>query len=149
MVKQYYEDFDIGDTVESNVARTISESDVYSIAGLSGSYGELHTNKEYMKETDFGRPLVQNTLLIVIMEGLFKRVPWDPATIAAYGRDGLRFINPAFVDDTVSLEMEITEKKRRDTGGVITMEQKLFNQNDDLLVIGDYLLLVECQDDAE
>lgn len=148
MPKQYLEDFEVGDTVESEVARTISESDLYTIAGLSGSYGELHTNKEYMKETEFGRPLVQNTLLIVIMEGLYKRVPWEPATIAAYGRDGLRFINPVFVDDTVHLEMEIVDKQRRDQGGVITLEQRLFNQDDELVVKGNYLLLVESQDDS-
>lgn len=148
MPKQYFEDFEVGETVESKVARTISESDLYTIAGLSGSYGELHTNKEYMKETEFGRPLVQNTLLIVIMEGLFKRVPWEPATIAAYGRDDLRFIGPVFVDDTIHLEMEIVDKQRRDQGGVITMEQRLFNQDDELVVKGNYLLLVESQNDS-
>lgn len=148
MPKQYFEDFEVGETVESKVARTISESDLYTIAGLSGSYEELHTNKEYMKETEFGRPLVQNTLLIVIMEGLFKRVPWEPATIAAYGRDDLRFISPVSVDDTIHLEMEIVDKQRRDQGGVITMEQRLFNQDDELVVKGNYLLLVESQNDS-
>jgi acyl dehydratase len=146
MVAKYFEEFNIGDEVESNVARTISESDLYTIAGLSGSYGEIHTNKEYMKETDFGRRLVQNTLLIVIMEGLYKRVPWEPAVIAAYGRDNVRFINPAFIDDTVHLELEVVEKQSRDRGGVITMEQRLFNQDDELIVKGDYLLLVKSKD---
>lgn len=145
MSKKHFEDYQISDTTESPVARTISESDVYAVAGLSGSYGELHTNKEYMKDTQFGRPLVQNTLLIVIMEGLFKRVPWQPATIAAYGRDNLRFINPVFIDDTVKLEIEIVDKEAKDQGGVITMEQRLYNQNGDLTVKGEYLLLVESQ----
>lgn len=148
MPKRYFEEFEVGDTTESPVARTISESDVYDVAGLSGSYGELHTNKEYMKDTQFGRPLVQNTLLIVIMEGLFKRVPWDPATIAAYGRDNLRFIEPVFIDDTVDLELEIVEKDRRDSGGVVTMEQRLFKQTGDLVVKGEYLLLVDTQSDG-
>ncbi len=148
MPESYFEEFEVGDSTESKVARTISESDVYEVAGLSGSYGELHTNKEYMKKTEFGQPLVQNTLLIVIMEGLFKRVKWEPAIIAAYGRDNLRFINPVFIDDTVNLEMEIVDKERRDSGGVITMEQRLFKQNDDLAVKGEYLLLVESQSES-
>lgn len=147
MPQTHFEDFDVGDTAESRVARTISESDVYTVAGLSGSYNELHTNKEYMKDTDFGRPIVQNTLLLLIMEGLLKRVPWEPETIAAYGRDGIRFINPVFVDDTVELEVEIVGKKRRDHGGVITIEQRLLNQDGDLAVIGEYLLLLESRKD--
>lgn len=148
MPKSYFEEFEVGDSTESRVARTISESDIYEVAGLSGSYGELHTNKEYMKETEFGRPLVQNTLLIVIMEGLFKRVAWEPATVAAYGRDSLRFTNPVFIDDTVSLEMEIVDKERRDSGGVVTMEQRLYKQNGDLAVKGEYLLLVESRSES-
>lgn len=147
MPKASFEDFEVGDTAESPVARTISESDLYTVAGLTGSYGELHTNKEYMADTHFGRRLVQNTLLIVIMEGLYLRVPWDPDTIAAYGRDGLRFVNPVFIDDTVRLEVEIVDKERRDTGGVITVAQDLYNQDDELVVTGEYLLLVESDED--
>jgi acyl dehydratase len=147
MPKTYFEDLEVGDTVESSVARTISESDVYTVAGLSGSYGQLHTDKEYMKNTEFGRRLVQNTLLIIIMEGLFKRVSWEPATIAAYGRDDLRFINPVFIHDTVDLEMEVVDKEPRENGGVVTFQQKLFKQDGELTVIGDYLLLVESRTD--
>lgn len=33
MPKQYFENFEVGETVESKVARTISESDLYTIAG--------------------------------------------------------------------------------------------------------------------
>lgn len=148
MPKAYFEDFEIGDTAESAVARTISESDLYTVAGLSGSYGELHTNKEYMADSQFGRRLVQNTLLIVIMEGLYLRVPWEPETIAAYGRDSMRFVNPVFIDDTVRLEAEIVDKEPRDTGGIITVDQKLYNQNDELVVTGEYLLLVEFAEDT-
>ena len=148
MSKSHFEDFEVGNITESSVARTISESDVYAVAGLSGSYGELHTNKEYMKDTQFGRPLVQNTLLIVIMEGLFKRVPWEPIIIAAYGRDSLRFINPVFIDDTVELELEIVDKEAKDKGGVITMEQRLYKQDGDLTVKGEYLLLVESRTES-
>lgn len=139
----YYEDVTIGDTAEPPMARTISESDVYTQAGLSGSYNPLHTDKEFMKTTEYERPLVQNTLLMTVMEGLTRRLPWEFATIAAYGRDTVRFTNPVFVDDTVHLTAEITEKRERSNrGGVITMHQQLFNQDGSLVVVGDYLLLL-------
>lgn len=44
--------------------------------------------------------------------------------------------------------MEIVDKQRRDQGGIITMEQRLFNQDDELVVKGNYLLLVESQNDS-
>ena len=142
-MKTHFEDFAIGDSGESAVARTVSESDVYEIAGLSGSYNQLHTDAEYMKDTDYGRRLVQNTLLIVLMEGLYKRIPgWDPEVVAAYGRDGLRFINPVFIGDTLDLEMEVVEKEPKEAGGVVTFEQRLYNQDDELVAVGEYLLLL-------
>lgn len=139
----YFEDVPIGETAEPPMARTISESDVYLQAGLSGSYNPLHTDKEYMKTTEYERPLVQNTLLVTVMEGLTRRLPWEFATVAAYGRDNVRFTHPVFVDDTVHLTTELTEKRaKNDQHGIVTMNQELYNQDDSLVVVGDYLLLL-------
>lgn len=140
----YFEDFEIGSTASSPVARTISETDVYTQAGLAGSYNPLHTDKEYMAESRYGRRLVQNTLLISIMSGLFRRLDWTPATIAAYGRDNMRFIEPVFIDDTVRLESEVIElRERDDETGVVTFRQELINHRDDPVLVGEYLLLIE------
>ncbi|MFC6989693.1 MaoC/PaaZ C-terminal domain-containing protein [Haloplanus sp. GCM10025708] len=143
--KRYYQDFAVGDAAESSVARTVSESDVYSMAGLTGSYNPLHTDKEYMKETEFERPIVQNTLLITLMEGLSKRIPeWDPDIVAAYGREGYRFVNPVFVDDTVHLEAEVVDKREKEGGrGIVSFKHDLYNQDDSLVATGEYLLLLE------
>lgn len=145
---EYFEDFDIGATASSPMARTISETDVYTQAGLAGSYNPLHTDKEYMAESRFGRRLVQNTLLISIMSGLFRRLPWTPATVAAYGRENMRFIEPVFIDDTIRLDCEVIETRERDDEtGVVTFHQELTNQRDETVLVGDYLLLVERRPD--
>lgn len=147
---QHFEEFEIGDTASSRVSRTISETDVYTQSGLAGSYNPLHVDKETMAESRFGRRLVQNTLLISIMNGLFQRVDWDPATVAAYGRDTMRFTAPVFIDDTVSLDCEIVDKRDRDAEtGIVTFEQRLTNQRDELVLVGEYLLLIERQDRDE
>jgi acyl dehydratase len=148
MTGLYFEDAEVGETATAG-GRTISETDLYTQAGLSGSYNRLHVDKEYMKSTEYGRPLVQNTLLITIMEGLNRRLGWDWNTVAAYGRENMRFTAPVFVDDTVHLEGEITDKReKRDDAGVVTITHELYNQDDDLVLVGDYLLLVEYRDAA-
>lgn len=148
MTGLYYEDAEVGETATSR-GRTISETDVYTQAGLSGSYNRLHVNKEYMKGTEYGRPIVQNTLLITIMEGLNRRLGWDWNTVAAYGRENMRFTAPVFVDDTVHLEGEIIDKREKgDEAGVVTISHELYNQDDDLVLVGDYLLLVEYRETA-
>jgi acyl dehydratase len=145
----YYEDVTVGETAESPCGRTISEVDLYTQAGLSGSYNPLHTDAEYMKGTEYGRPIVQNTLLIAITEGLHRRLGWDFVTVAAYGRENMRFTAPVFVDDTVHLTAEISDKReKRDDAGVVTITHELYNQDDDLVLVGDYLVLVEYRDPA-
>lgn len=145
----YFEDVDVGDTAATETGRTISEADVYTQAGLSGSYNRLHVDEEYMRTTEYGERLVQNTLLITVMEGLNRRLGWDWNTIAAYGRENLRFTAPVFIHDTVRLEGEITDKRERsDDAGVVTITHELFNQDDDVVLVGDYLLLIERRDAA-
>lgn len=147
MPKTHYEDFEVGDAASSPVSRTIGESDVYTQAGLSGSYNPLHVDREHMADTEFDGRLVQNTLLISVMEGLKRRLPWEPATIAAYGRDNVRFTAPVYIDDTVSLESEIADKRERDDdSGIVTFRETLTNQRDETVVVGDYLLLLPKRD---
>lgn len=125
MPKQYFEDFDEGDSVES-IGRTVSESDVYTFAGLTGSYGELHTNKKYMEDTEYGRRLVQGVLLITYVNGFSTMLEWDPDTVALYGIDKTRFLSPVFIGDTVYLESEVKNKEpRHEDSGLVTFKQKL------------------------
>jgi acyl dehydratase len=143
MTKRYYEDFEIGDSASSPSGRTISESEVYTIAGLEGNYSPLHTNEEYAK-TEFGGRIAQNTFLIVLSNGLNNQLPWDPATIAAYGRENIRFVTPVLIGDTVSLESEVVAKRERDEdSGIVTFREDLYNQDGDLAVTGEYLMLLE------
>jgi acyl dehydratase len=96
-----------------------------------------------MADSDYGARIVQNTLLMTVASGLRRRLPWNPEIIAAYGRDNVRFTNPVFIDDTVRLEAEILGKQERDAnGGVVTIEEKLYNQTNDLVLTGETLLLV-------
>lgn len=126
MTKRYYDDFEIGDRAEATVARTVSEHDVYTCAGLTGSYSELHTNREAMRDTEYGDVLVQGVLLIVQMDGFGNRMPWDPKVIAFYGMDDVRFVNPVFIGDTLTMEGEVTDKDDRGKDrGFLTIKEDL------------------------
>lgn len=144
MARMRFEEFTEGETQASPMGRTISEADVYTQAGLAGSYNPLHTDVEFMKDSMFEGRLVQNTLLITVMSGLARRLEWTPATVAAYGRENMRFVNPVYIGDTVSLVSTVRETAVRDEEhGVVTFHDELSNQDDDVVVVGDRLLLVE------
>ncbi|MFB6310173.1 MAG: MaoC family dehydratase [Salinirussus sp.] len=145
----YFEDVDVGDTAATETGRTISEADVYMQAGLSGSYNRLHVDEEYMQTTDYGGRIVQNTLLITVMEGLNRRLGWDWNTLAAYGRENIRFTAPVYIGDTVTLTGEISDKREKsDESGVVTISHELSNQDDEVVLVGDYLLLIKRREGA-
>lgn len=144
MAKRYYEEFTVGDSTESPMGRTISETDVYTQAGLAGSYNPIHTDGEYMAETEYGHRLVQNTLLLTITSGLNRRLPWEPELIAVYGREEIRYVAPVFIGDTVHLESEVVDKRERDEQrGIVSFEERLCKQDDELAVTGTTLRLLE------
>ncbi len=148
MTKRYYEDFEVGDAAESPMGRTISEADVYTQAGLAGSYNPIHTDSEYAAETDYGRRLVQNTLLITVASGLNRRLPWEPALIAVYGREDIRYVSPVFIGDTVRLESEVVDARTHDDdSGIVSFEETIYNQDDELVVTGRTLRLLARADE--
>ena len=44
--------------------KTISESDVYLFAGITGDQARNHVDEEYMKKSAFGRRIVHGALLV-------------------------------------------------------------------------------------
>lgn len=141
MAKRYFEEFESGDTT-TFVGRTISESDIYNFAGLAGSYGEMHTNKEFAATTDYGQITAQGPLLLVVLSGFMTKIDWQPEAIAFYGLDDVRFPAPVFVDDTVRLELEVADTTERDReSGIVTFDVELYNQRDELVMRCDWLLL--------
>jgi acyl dehydratase len=143
MVKRYYDDFEVGDKAESSVGRTVSEPDLYTTAGLVGSYNELHTNREAMQDSEFGGRIAQGPLLLVLMSGFAKRVPWEPDAIALYGIDNVRFTAPVLIDDTLHMESEVTEKRPKDDDrGVVTFERRLYKSDGTLTTTAEYSILV-------
>lgn len=55
----------IGDTVA--FTKTVSESDVYLFAGITGDLSPNHVNEEYMKQSSYGRRMAHGALLVGFM----------------------------------------------------------------------------------
>ncbi len=141
MTKRYFEEFEVGDAT-TTIGRTVSESEVYRYAGLAGSYSELHTNQAAMEETPYGERLVQGPLTLTYLYGFTTMWEWDPEVRALYGIDGVRFVEPVFIDDTVHLEAEVTGTDPRDDAGVVTFDCQLCKEDGTVATVCDWSLLV-------
>ena len=100
---------------QARFAKTVSESDVYLFAGLSGDLHPQHVDEEYAKTTRYGRRLAHGALLVAFMSAAFTRYwqTWLEGRAAppaiSYGYDRIRFIRPVFMGDTVTVDYRIVE----------------------------------------
>lgn len=111
-----FEATEIGDRTVTQ-GRTLTEADVVNFAGVSGDFNHLHTDAEAMADSAFGERIVHGALLFSVMTGLLWQSRDDAtreAVVAFYGVDRLRFTAPAYLGETVHVELEVAEKEPRD-----------------------------------
>ncbi|WP_417585736.1 MaoC family dehydratase [Nitrincola sp.] len=108
----YLEDLTVG--MSDSYAKTISESDVYMFAGISGDNNPVHINEEYAKTTIFKQRIVHgmfSAALISTVAGT--RLP-GPGAI--YIDQQIKFKAPVHIGDTAKATLtviDIDEKRRR------------------------------------
>lgn len=148
-VKRYYDDFKIGDSGTSRSGRTVTETDIFRAVGY-GTGGRVHTDRQYIADTEFDDLLVQNTVLLVLSSALWDDIPgWDYEAPIAYGRDAMRFVTPAYPGDTLHLDAEVVDARIREADleagrdrGLITIHEELRNHDDDVVMVNDHLSLL-------
>jgi len=112
--------------------KTVSESDVYQYAGISGDFSPNHIDEEYMKGGRFGARVAHGTLLLGFMSAASARLYLGRT--ASMGYDRVRFIKPVFFGDTIHPVMEVLDKRDKAPGGVATIKETILNQRDEVVV---------------
>lgn len=123
------------------VRKTVSESDVYLFAGLTGDLSPNHVDEEYMRKTKYGRRIAHGALLVGLMSHASTKIITDlPGTIVSYGYDRIRFPAPCFLGDTVTVTYEIVE---RDEPAMKTFARvTATSQRGDVVAAGTHILKV-------
>jgi len=131
---KYFEDLSPGDTFVTP-ARTVTETDVVLFAGLSGDYNPIHTDREFCRETPFGRPIAHGLLTLSILTGLLERTGIHEGTIIALRRvQNLEFLKPVFPGDTIRGEIKVLEKEQRERSGMVRFHMSGINQKGEIVV---------------
>ncbi len=107
-----YDELEVGMT--ASFTKTITETDVYLFAGISGDFNPMHLNEEFAKKTPFGTRIAHGALpqsLIAPVLGM--KLP-GLGTVAL--EINTRFRAPTYFGDTITATAEVIEKlpeKRR------------------------------------
>ncbi len=144
MAGLYFEEFTVGQVVKT-LSRTVSEDAIFSFAGLTGDYNQIHTDAEFAKTTQFGQRVAHGLLGLSIATGLIMRTGYLEGTVLAFREiQEWKFIKPIFIGDTIHALLTVTEMKalpRIGAGALIALVE-VKNQNDEVLQKGTLNLLV-------
>ena len=130
----------IGDSAQ--FTKTVSESDVYQFAGITGDFSPNHINKVYMENSSFGRLMAHGALLVGFMSTVstiaIAHCREADETPVAVGYDKIRFLKPVFLGDTVTTTYtfsSIDPEKRKSKAKI-----EVKNQNDQLVAVAEHIL---------
>lgn len=118
---------------KAEFSKTISESDIYLFAGITGDLNPVHINSEEA-EKGFARQRIAHGALIngLISAVIGMQLP-GPGTI--YMEQDSKFIKPVYIGDTIKAVVEIKEilniEKR-----ILGLSTIAYNQNGDEVIIG-------------
>lgn len=141
----YLEEFQIGLKLKTP-ARTITETDVVNFAGISGDFTSIHTDTEYTKGTPFGQRVAHGVLVLSVITGLAARSGFMEGTVLAFREiSQWKFSAPVFIGDTIHGEFEVEETKPlpRLGGGAVILNVRVFNQDDQIVMKGQFNVLMQ------
>jgi 3-hydroxybutyryl-CoA dehydratase len=105
MIGKTLQELKVGDRAE--FTKTISESDVYLYAGVTGDLNPAHINEEYAKKTFFKTRIAHGMLLGGLISTVLGNKLPGPGTI--YVSQRLEFLAPVHIGDTVTASAEIVD----------------------------------------
>ena len=132
MTGRYYEEFEVGETIEHDRHRTISEADNQRFCDLTMNQQPLHLDAEFAADTQFGERLVNGLLTMSL--GVSMTIPEtsDGTIVANLSYDNVEHPEPVFHGDTLRARTTVEDKRETSDGerGIVDMRVEVLNQDD-------------------
>lgn len=123
-------------------SKTVSESDIYNFAGITGDFAPNHVNEEMMSKTSYGARIAHGALVVGYMSAAstmaIDTTATPEETAVSLGYDKVRFLAPVYIGDTVTVAYEIDRidpQRRRSESDI-----KVTNQNGDLVAVARHIV---------
>ncbi len=124
---------------KASFTKTITETDVILFAGSTGDMNPFHIDEEFAKQTRFGTRIVHGMLVTGLISAVMGMKLPGPGTI--YLRQELDFRHPVYIGDTITAVAEVLHV--REDKPIVTLSTNCYNQNDELVVAGKAVVLVD------
>ncbi|WP_321339640.1 MaoC family dehydratase [Breoghania sp.] len=133
----YFDEFSIGQKIDHELRRTVTEMDNMLFSNMTLNPQPLHIDRHFCEtQTEWGQPLVNSIFTLGLMIGISVNDTTIGTTIGNLGMSEVKFPHPLFHGDTVNVTTEIVAKREsrsRPDAGIVEFEHKAFNQKGDLV----------------
>ena len=145
--RKYFGELRIGETFITH-RRTVTEADVVNFAGISGDFFYAHMDDVSAQTSLFGKRVAHGYFVLSAAAGLFV----DPApgpVLANYGLEGLRFVKPVYIGDTIHARLTCKQKTAKEDRvdqipqGVVHWDVEVMNQDGEAVAVYTILTLVQ------
>ena len=131
------DDIEVG--LSTRFSKTVSESDVYLFAGITGDLDPNHVDEEYCKRTSLGHRVAHGALIVGYMSAASTRILENfGRPMVSVGYDRIRFIKPVYLGDTINIEYVITSLDRELERIISKVEVR--NQQGELVCVADHIM---------
>jgi 3-hydroxybutyryl-CoA dehydratase len=133
MIGKTYDELQVGETAQ--FSKTISESDIYLYAGITGDLNPAHINEAYAAKTTFKTRIAHGMLVAGLISTVIGTQLPGPGTI--YVSQTLNFLAPVQMGDTITAMVEVLEKQDKKK---VLMKTVCINQHRKSVLEGEALV---------
>ncbi len=136
MAGRHFDEWTIGDKIEHEIRRTVTETDNLLFSAMTYNPQPLHIDAEFAKNSEFGQILVNGTFTFALMAGLSVSDTTLGTLVANLGYDKLVMPKPVFLGDTLRATTEIVdlkESRSRPNAGIVTFKHEMLNQRGEIV----------------
>ncbi|MDH3885828.1 MAG: MaoC family dehydratase [Desulfobacterales bacterium] len=129
----------VGQTYKKSWA--ITAELIEGFARVTGDYNPIHLDEDYARQTVFEKRVAQGMLGAGLLSGVMGCE--FPGTGTIYLSQTLKFLKPVFVEDEITLRLEVLEiidEKNR-----VRLETAFTNQEGEAVITGEALVMLPAQ----
>ena len=136
MTGKYFDDLEVGMSINHSLGRTITEMDNVLFNALTMNTQPLHLNEDFANKTQFGQRIVNGILTLGIVIGITVNELTAGTIVANLGYEKVEHPRPVFHGDTIYVETQVLEKRAsrsKPDRGIVKLKHLGKNQQEDVI----------------
>lgn len=128
-------EINVGDS--ASFSKTVSETDVYLFAGITGDFNPMHVNEEFARKSMFGKRIAHGGITTSLIAPVLGTILPGLGTVAL--ETTCRFKAPVFPGDTITASATVLEKD--EAKNRVRMDLKWTNQEGVIVAKGEAVVM--------